>query len=69
MDVAIIDVPWNGIWQSMKIAALAETYEINLENGGLIIEYNDGYDLSGDLVDAADDAIEGLKDGSISTGT
>ena len=29
MDVAIIDVPWNGIWQSMKIAAMAEAYEIN----------------------------------------
>jgi galactonate dehydratase len=29
MDVAIIDVPWNGIWQSMKIAALAEAYEVN----------------------------------------
>jgi len=21
MDVAIVDVPWNGAWQSMKIAA------------------------------------------------
>jgi L-alanine-DL-glutamate epimerase-like enolase superfamily enzyme len=30
MDVAIIDGPWNGIWQSMKIAALAEAYEINV---------------------------------------
>ncbi len=29
MDVAIIDVPWNGIWQSMKIAAMAEAYEVN----------------------------------------
>ncbi len=29
MDVAIIDVPWNGAWQSMKIAAMAEAYEIN----------------------------------------
>jgi L-alanine-DL-glutamate epimerase-like enolase superfamily enzyme len=29
MDVAIIDVPWNGIWTSMKIAALAEAFEIN----------------------------------------
>ena len=24
MDVAIIDTPWNGVWQSMKIAAAAE---------------------------------------------
>lgn len=30
MDVAIIDVPWNGIWQSMKIAALAEAHEVNI---------------------------------------
>ncbi len=30
VDVAIIDVPWNGIWQSMKIAAMAEAYEINV---------------------------------------
>ncbi|MEM7252674.1 MAG: mandelate racemase/muconate lactonizing enzyme family protein [Pseudomonadota bacterium] len=29
MDVAIVDVPWNGIWQSAKIAAMAEAYEIN----------------------------------------
>lgn len=29
MDVAIIDVPWNGIWQSLKIAAMAEAYEVN----------------------------------------
>lgn len=30
MDVAIIDGPWNGIWQSRKIAALAEAYEVNV---------------------------------------
>lgn len=30
VDVAIIDVPWNGILESMKIAALAETYEVNV---------------------------------------
>ena len=29
MDVAIIDLPWNGAWLSMKIAAMAEAYEIN----------------------------------------
>ncbi len=26
MDVAIVDTPWNGVWQSMKIAALAEAH-------------------------------------------
>src|SRR6267142_905373 len=30
MDVAIVDTPWNGVWQSMKIAAAAEAYEINV---------------------------------------
>ena len=30
MDVAIIDVPWNGIWQSLKIAAMAEAFEVNV---------------------------------------
>ncbi|MCW5626242.1 MAG: mandelate racemase/muconate lactonizing enzyme family protein [Burkholderiales bacterium] len=30
MDVAIIDIPWNGIWQSMKIAAAAEAHELNV---------------------------------------
>ncbi|MSO76643.1 MAG: mandelate racemase/muconate lactonizing enzyme family protein [Alphaproteobacteria bacterium] len=30
MDVAIIDAVWNGVWQSMKIAALAEAYEVNV---------------------------------------
>ncbi|MDG2276981.1 MAG: mandelate racemase/muconate lactonizing enzyme family protein [Pseudomonadales bacterium] len=30
MDVAIIDVPWNGIWQSSKIAAMADAYEVNI---------------------------------------
>ena len=30
MDVAIIDAPWNGVWQSMKIAASAEAHEVNV---------------------------------------
>jgi galactonate dehydratase len=30
MDVAIIDVPWNGIWQSYKIAAMADAHEVNV---------------------------------------
>ncbi len=30
MDVAIIDVPWNGIWQSWKIAAMADAHELNI---------------------------------------
>jgi galactonate dehydratase len=30
MDVAIVDTPWNGAWQSMKIAASAEAHEVNV---------------------------------------
>jgi len=30
MDVAIVDTPWNGVWQSMKIAAAAEAHELNV---------------------------------------
>jgi L-alanine-DL-glutamate epimerase-like enolase superfamily enzyme len=30
MDIAIVDTPWNGVWQSMKVAALAEAHEINV---------------------------------------
>ncbi len=29
MDVAIVDVPWNGLGESIKIAAMADAYEIN----------------------------------------
>ena len=44
-----------------------EVYKITLENEGLVIEFNDGYDLPGDVKDAGDAAIDGIKDGSIST--
>lgn len=30
LDVAIIDLVWNGAWQSMKIAAAAEAHEVNV---------------------------------------
>ena len=29
VDVAIIDAVWNGVWQSLKVAACAEAYEVN----------------------------------------
>ncbi len=29
MDIAIVDVPWNGILESVKIAAMAEAFEMN----------------------------------------
>jgi basic membrane protein A len=43
------------------------TFEINLENGGEVIEYNDAYDLPADVKALADDAIAGIEDGSITT--
>lgn len=30
VDVAIVDLIWNGAWQSMKIAALADAHEVNV---------------------------------------
>ncbi|GGA72041.1 enolase [Nitratireductor aestuarii] len=30
VDVAIIDTPWNGVWQSLKIAAAAAAYEVSV---------------------------------------
>ena len=30
MDVAIIDAVWNGVWQSMKIAATAQAHQVNI---------------------------------------
>ena len=42
-----------------------EAYVITLENGGLLIEYNDGFDLPADVKSLAEDAINGIKDGSI----
>jgi len=45
-----------------------QAFEINLANGGLVIEFNDGFDLSDDIKAAAEDAIAGIIDGSIDTG-
>ena len=30
VDVAIIDTVWNGVWQSMKMAELADIHEVNV---------------------------------------
>jgi L-alanine-DL-glutamate epimerase-like enolase superfamily enzyme len=30
VDVAIVDVPWNGFHESVRIASLAETFEVNV---------------------------------------
>ena len=45
-----------------------ETYTIDLSNGGIIIEYNDGFDLADPVRDNADDTIAGIITGTITTG-
>lgn len=45
-----------------------EIYKIEFTNDGLVIEYNPDYDLPDDVKSKADAAIDGIKDGSISTG-
>ena len=43
-------------------------YIIEFANGGLVIEYNDAYDLPADARAAIDGAVAGFTDGSLSTG-
>jgi basic membrane lipoprotein Med (substrate-binding protein (PBP1-ABC) superfamily) len=45
-----------------------ESYEINLKNGGEVIEFNDAYKLPADIKAAGEKAIAGITDGSIKTG-
>lgn len=45
-----------------------EVFLINLENGGLVLEFNDGYTLPDGVKEAAEATIEGVIDGSIDTG-
>jgi basic membrane protein A len=40
-------------------------YRITLDNGGLVMEYNDAFDLPGEVRTAADDTVQGIIDGSI----
>lgn len=45
-----------------------EAYEINLANDGLVIEFNDDFDLPQEVRDAAEETIQGIIDGSIDPG-
>ncbi len=42
-----------------------ETYILTLENEGLKMAYNDGYDIPDEVIEAAESAIQGIVDGSI----
>ena len=63
---------WNGVLTDMiaKIQAgeLGGTaYVLTLENGGLKVVFNDGYATPDDVKAAAEEAIQGVIDGSITT--
>jgi basic membrane protein A len=45
-----------------------EAYAISLENGGEVVEFNDGYTLPADVKTLAEETIAGIKDGSLKTG-
>jgi L-alanine-DL-glutamate epimerase-like enolase superfamily enzyme len=30
VDVAVVDVPWNGLWESIRIATLADAFEVDV---------------------------------------
>jgi basic membrane protein A len=45
-----------------------KSYTIDLANGGEVIEYNPAFSLPSDVKTQADDAIAGLKSGTITTG-
>ncbi len=42
-----------------------ESYVLTLANGGLRIAYNDGFDIPSEVIDAAEAAVAGIVDGSI----
>lgn len=49
-------------------AAGGETFTLTFENGGLVMVFNDGFELSDEARASADEAIAGLTDGSLTTG-
>ena len=42
-----------------------QAYVVTLENEGLLIEFNDAYDLPAEVKTIGEQAIQGIKDGSI----
>jgi basic membrane protein A len=44
-----------------------EIYSIDFENEGLVLEYNDAYEVPDDVKAKADEAIDAVKDGSATT--
>ncbi|MGC9358551.1 MAG: BMP family protein [Anaerolineae bacterium] len=61
---------WDGVLQEMldligEGTLGGKAFALTLENGGLVIEYNDAYDLPDDVKSLAEETIQGIIDGSI----
>jgi basic membrane lipoprotein Med (substrate-binding protein (PBP1-ABC) superfamily) len=56
------------ILDAVEAGEAGSVFELTFENGGLEMIYNDGYTLDAAVRTAADAAVAGLTDGSISTG-
>ncbi|MBC8365515.1 MAG: BMP family ABC transporter substrate-binding protein [Actinobacteria bacterium] len=63
------EVVLQGVIDGIKAGDLGgEAHEINLANGGLVIEFNDAIDI-GDVKAVGEAAIAGLGDGTLTTGS
>ena len=63
------DVVLSQMIDQIKAGTLGgQSYEINLANKGLVIEYNDNYPLPDDVRKIGDDTAAAIADGSMSTG-
>lgn len=60
------EVVLDGVIDQIQAGTLGgEAYALTLENGGLVIAYNEEYDIPADVKTAAEDTIQGIIDGSI----
>jgi basic membrane protein A len=63
------EVVLNELIDSIQGGSLGgSVYTLTLANGGLVMDFNDGYALDADIKASADATIAGLADGSIVTG-
>ncbi|MGI9644234.1 MAG: BMP family protein [Ilumatobacteraceae bacterium] len=63
------EVVLNEILDSVEAGTLGgSVYIADLENGGIVMEFNEGFALSDEVRASADATIAGLGDGSLSTG-
>jgi basic membrane protein A len=63
------EVVLSQIIDAIKAGTLGgQTYNIDLANGGEVVEFNPDYALSDEVKAIGDAAVQGIKDGSITTG-